>query len=87
VRTTDYHGLDVICPYCYGVVIRARSLRDQVPHKGDYAFCSRCGEIGVFTDRTAKRRGVAVRKSTPQERLRAVEHPDIAVMRQNWMRR
>ena len=83
MTTTELSNLEVRCPYCRGKI--ARAIGDELPHIGDYAFCKGCGEVGVFTDRTMHKKGLAIRKPTIRERWSIGQHPDITRMRREWM--
>jgi len=82
---TELSELALRCPWCHGKIARAVSDEDEFPHKGDYGFCKGCGEVFVFTDRTDKKRGLAVRKPSFAERFLIATHPGIKKMRAKRM--
>jgi C4-type Zn-finger protein len=81
----DLADFDLHCPFCFGKIIRAKHSA-ETPHKGDFAFCSACGNVGVFTDRTMDRRAWAVRKPTAAERAAISQHATVNAFRQKWTR-
>jgi hypothetical protein len=81
----DLADFDLHCPFCFGKILRAHHPT-ETPHKGDYALCSACGNVGVFTDRTTHQRAWAVRKPTAAERAAISQHPTVDAFRKAWAR-
>ena len=81
----DLADFDLHCPFCFGKILKAKHAT-ETPHRGDFAFCPGCGNVGVFTDRTSARRAWAVRKPTAAEREAISVHPSVNLFRQKWAR-
>ena len=83
MRITELN--DVHCPYCYTKVVRAKHAGNLEPFKGCQAFCKICGSVSIFTDRTSKRRGLALRKPRWEEVTTIDNSTEMQDIKRRWL--
>ena|SRR6516165_2218925 len=80
----DLSELNITCAFCRRFIVSVRCYQEASPAKGDYLFCTGCGEVSVLTDRTAYRKGWTTRAPTKAERFLMRRHEALRTIEGNW---